>query len=119
MICMSAGLALLAAFPAGGSAADFIWRMALCGLGFGFFQAPNNRTLLAAAPRARSGAAGGMLATARLLGQTLGAAGVAILFRAYPASGSNLALGVAAAIALLAALVSTVRLAGNSTAAAH
>ena len=45
--------------------------------------------------------------------------GVAILFRAYPASGSNLALGVAAAIALLAALVSMVRLAGNSTAAAH
>ena len=61
--------------------------MALCGLGFGFFQAPNNRTLLAAAPRARSGAAGGMFATARLLGQTLGAAGVAILFRAYPAVG--------------------------------
>jgi MFS transporter, DHA2 family, multidrug resistance protein len=114
MMCMSAGLALLAAFPEGGSAADFIWRMALCGLGFGFFQAPNNRTLLAAAPRARSGAAGGMLATARLLGQTLGAAGVAILFRAYPQSGSNIILWCAAAFALTAALISLARLAGTA-----
>jgi DHA2 family multidrug resistance protein-like MFS transporter len=86
--------------------------MALCGLGFGFFQTPNNRTLISAAPRARSGAAGGMLATARLLGQTLGAAGVAILFRAYPGTGSNLILWFAAAVALVAALISVSRLTG-------
>jgi DHA2 family multidrug resistance protein-like MFS transporter len=115
MLCMSAGLASLATFPPGGSAADFLWRMALCGLGFGFFQTPNNRTLIAAAPRARSGAAGGMLGTARLLGQTLGAAGVAILFRAYPGTGSNVILWFAAAIALVAALISMSRLAGTST----
>jgi len=54
--------------------------MALCGLGFGFFQAPNNRAIMASAPRRPSGAAGGMLSAARLLGQALGAAGVAILF---------------------------------------
>ena len=113
MVCMSAGLALLALFPEGGSTADFIWRMALCGLGFGFFQAPNNRTLLAAAPRPRSGAAGGMLASARLLGQTLGAAGVAILFRAYPLAGSNIILWCAAALAMVAALISVSRLAGS------
>jgi len=107
---MSLGLLLLAQFPAGGSAADLIWRMALCGLGFGLFQSPNNRTMILSAPRARSGAAGGMLSTARLLGQTVGAASVAIVFRAYPARGANLALLVAAAIALLAALVSTSRL---------
>jgi DHA2 family multidrug resistance protein-like MFS transporter len=88
--------------------------MGLCGLGFGFFQAPNNRTLLAAAPRPRSGAAGGMLASARLLGQTLGAAGVAILFRAFPASGSNIILWCAAALALAAALISVSRLAGTA-----
>jgi DHA2 family multidrug resistance protein-like MFS transporter len=88
--------------------------MALCGLGFGFFQSPNNRTLMSSAPRARTGAAGGMLATARLLGQTLGAASVAILFRAFPGKGSNIALGVAAGIALTAAAVSVTRLAGNA-----
>jgi DHA2 family multidrug resistance protein-like MFS transporter len=114
LLAMATGLLLLALFPANGTAADLIWRMALCGLGFGFFQSPNNRTLISAAPYARTGAAGGMLATARLLGQTLGAAGVAILFRAYPGRGSNLALSVAAAVALAAAVVSASRLAGRS-----
>src|SRR5579862_7842161 len=113
LLVMSAGLALLAFFPAHGSAWDFIWRMALCGFGFGLFQSPNNRAILSSAPRARSGAAGGMLSTSRLVGQTLGAAGVAILFRAYPTTGSNLALCAAAALALLAALVSMVRLTGT------
>jgi DHA2 family multidrug resistance protein-like MFS transporter len=113
LLCTSAGLALLAVFPAGGSAADFLWRMVLCGLGYGFFQTPNNRTLISAAPRSRSGAAGGMLSTARLLGQTLGAAFVAILFRAYPGTGSNVILWFAAAVALAAALISMVRLTGT------
>jgi MFS transporter, DHA2 family, multidrug resistance protein len=107
---MATGLALLAFYPSTGSTLGLIWRMALCGLGFGFFQAPNNRTIMAAAPRARSGAAGGMLSAARLLGQTLGAASVAILFRAYASAGSNVALCFAAALALTGALVSLVRL---------
>jgi MFS transporter, DHA2 family, multidrug resistance protein len=107
---MATGLLLLALFPSTGSGLGLIWRMALCGLGFGFFQAPNNRTIMAAAPRARSGAAGGMLSAARLLGQTLGAATVAILFRAYAAAGSTAALYFATALALTAALVSLVRL---------
>jgi DHA2 family multidrug resistance protein-like MFS transporter len=84
--------------------------MALCGLGFGFFQSPNNRTIMASAPRARSGAAGGMLGTARLAGQTLGAASVAILFRAYGAAGSNFALYLAALLALAGAGISFGRL---------
>jgi DHA2 family multidrug resistance protein-like MFS transporter len=113
LLVMSAGLTLLAFFPADGTAVGFIWRMAVCGLGFGLFQSPNNRAILSSAPRARSGAAGGMLSTSRLVGQTLGAAGVAILFRAYPATGSNLALCVAAAVALVAALVSLTRLSGR------
>jgi DHA2 family multidrug resistance protein-like MFS transporter len=114
LLAMATGLFLLAVFPPNGTSVDLIWRMALCGLGFGFFQSPNNRTLISSAPYARTGAAGGMLATARLLGQTIGAAGVAILFRAYPGRGSNLALSVAAAIALAAAVVSASRLAGRS-----
>jgi DHA2 family multidrug resistance protein-like MFS transporter len=111
MLCMALGLATLALFPEGGSTADFIWRIALCGLGFGFFQTPNNRTLLSAAPRARSGAAGGMLGTARLLGQSLGAAAVAILFRAYPANGPHVVLWAAAVVALIASTISVTRLA--------
>ena len=117
LLTLAAGLTALALVPAGGSAADLIWRMTLCGLGFGFFQTPNNRTLLSSAPRSRSGAAGGMLATARLLGQALGAAAVAILFRAYPATGSNVVLWAAAAVAVAAALISMARLTGSPTSA--
>ncbi|HTV80056.1 MAG TPA: MFS transporter [Steroidobacteraceae bacterium] len=111
LLAMCAGVLLLAFFPHDGSSFGLLWRMALCGLGFGFFQTPNNRTLLNAAPYARMGAAGGMLATARLLGQTLGAAAVAVLFRAYPVRGSHAVLVVAAAISLLAASISASRLA--------
>jgi MFS transporter, DHA2 family, multidrug resistance protein len=110
LLTMTTGLLLLALLAAGGGAAGFVWRMALCGLGFGFFQTPNNRTIMGSAPRARSGAAGGMLSTARLLGQALGAAGVAILFRVEAAAGSHLALYLAALLALTGAVVSAVRL---------
>ena len=113
LLTLAAGLVSLALFPANGTAADLLWRMALCGLGFGFFQTPNNRTLLGSAPAHRSGAAGGMLATARLFGQTLGAAGVAILFRAASDHGSNLALWMGTGIALAAAVVSVSRLAAE------
>jgi MFS transporter, DHA2 family, multidrug resistance protein len=116
LVVMTAALLLLASFPDHGTPGALIWRMALCGVGFGLFQSPNNRAMLAAAPRARSGAAGGMLSTARLIGQALGAAGVAILFRMNPAEGSRLALYVAAALALAASLVSLVRLRARSRA---
>ena len=67
MALLAVGLALLSRLPPD-AALGIALMMALCGFGFGFFQAPNNRTMLAAAPRAASGAAGGMLAMARLLG---------------------------------------------------
>ncbi|MBV8495373.1 MAG: MFS transporter [Gammaproteobacteria bacterium] len=114
LLALACGLTLLVFLPAGAGAGEFVWRMALCGLGFGFFQAPNNRTIMAAAPRQRSGAAGGMLGAARLLGQSLGAAGAAILFRSYAETGPKVALGVAAFLALAGAAVSALRLAEDS-----
>jgi DHA2 family multidrug resistance protein-like MFS transporter len=110
LLTLAAGLLLLATVPQPGTAWDFVWRMGVCGAGFGLFQSPNNRAMLSSAPRARSGAAGGMLSTARLLGQTCGAAGVAVLFRAYGERGSQVTLYVAAGFALAAALVSLSRL---------
>ena len=114
LLTLAAGLSLLVLYPLDGGASGVLWRMALCGAGFGFFQAPNNRTIMASAPRTRSGAAGGMLAAARLIGQSIGAAAVAILFRAYGESGSNAALLLAAGFALLGACLSVGRLAGGS-----
>ena len=63
---LALGLLSLALLPSEATSLAVAWRMAICSLGFGFFQSPNNRTMLSSAPVERSGAAGGMLATARL-----------------------------------------------------
>ncbi len=99
LVVLAIGLALLALLPVRAGMLDVMWRMAVCGLGFGVFQAPNNRTLLA---------------TARLSGQTIGATLAAILFRAAPAAGPVLSLGLAAAFATGGALVSATRLLDRS-----
>ena len=110
LAALAAGLALLAILPPNASSADIVWRMALCGLGFGFFQSPNNRTLLSAAPRRRAGAAGGMLATARLTGMTSGTALAALFFGIAPHGAETVDLAVGAAFAVFAAIVSLMRL---------
>ncbi|MBW6401629.1 MFS transporter [Roseomonas sp. HJA6] len=106
---MSLGMLMLYLAPEHAGAADIAWRMALCGAGFGFFQTPNNRTLLGAAPRSRSGAAGGMSSTARLFGQSTGAALVALLLSRFAPDGTSLALATGASLAAIAALVSVAR----------
>jgi DHA2 family multidrug resistance protein-like MFS transporter len=108
---MASGLFLLGWLPPHPSTLDIIWRMALCGIGFGFFQTPNNRAMLAAAPHNRSGGASGMLSTARLTGQTLGATLVALIFNMAPHNGTVLSLFVAGGFALAAGCVSLTRLA--------
>jgi MFS transporter, DHA2 family, multidrug resistance protein len=108
LVVLCVGLALLASLPEDASSIDLVWRMAICGLGFGFFQAPNNRSILSAAPLERSGAAGGMLATARLTGQTTGATLAAFSFRISTHS-EMVSLAVAATLAGSAAIVSASR----------
>ncbi|MFT3974152.1 MAG: MFS transporter [Amaricoccus sp.] len=110
MLLLAAGLALLTLAGPEMGAAGIAWRMALCGFGFGFFQAPNNRTMLAAAPRTRAGAASGMLATARLLGMTVGASIVALVFHLAPARAEPVGLAIATGLGLAAALLSGLRL---------
>jgi DHA2 family multidrug resistance protein-like MFS transporter len=82
---------------------------AVCGLGFGLFQSPNNRTMISAAPRERTGGASGMLGTARLTGQTVGASVVAMLMGVSGAPYAPV-LCFAAALAGAACLVSLSRL---------
>ncbi|MDQ0041445.1 MFS transporter [Variovorax boronicumulans] len=110
---LAAGLALLAALPAHPGNADIAWRMALCGLGFGLFQSPNNHTIVSSPPAHRSGAASGMLGTARLTGQTLGAvvlAGVFSVWSPHGGHGPVVALVLAAGCAAVAAVFSSLRL---------
>jgi DHA2 family multidrug resistance protein-like MFS transporter len=72
-------LLLLAFMPQQPGAFGIAWRLSLCALGFGLFFAPNSRLLIGQAPKARAAAAGGLLSTSRLSGQTLAAAMVGIL----------------------------------------
>ncbi|KND59184.1 Permease of the major facilitator superfamily [Candidatus Burkholderia verschuerenii] len=110
---LTVGLILLATVGAHPTAFDIAWRMAVCGLGFGLFQTPNNRQIIGSAPRHRSGGASGMLGTARLTGQTLSAALVALIFGLAPQRGPFIAIGVAAAFSAAAAVVSMLRMAGK------
>ncbi|WP_390343953.1 MFS transporter [Variovorax boronicumulans] len=110
---LATGLALLAALPAHPGNADIAWRMALCGLGFGLFQSPNNHTIVSSPPAHRSGAASGMLGTARLTGQTLGAVVLAAVFSVWSPHGGHgpvVALVLAAGCAAVAAVFSSLRL---------
>lgn len=59
---------------------NIAWRMAVCGVGFGMFQTPNNIVMVMATPVHRTGGAGGLQSTARLVGQTLGATFVSSIF---------------------------------------
>ncbi len=104
------GLLALDLLPARAAPLDIVWRLSLCGLGFGFFQSPNNRAIISSAPPARTGGASGMLGTARLFGQTIGAASVALAFGRFPAHGTEIALVAATVIAGVGAVVSGARL---------
>jgi len=105
------GMALLAMLPATPSVANIVWRMAICGLGFGFFQTPNMRALMSSAPPGRSGSASGIVATARLTGQTIGAALAALCFSLAGHQGAALALALGAGFAAVGSVMSFLRMA--------
>lgn len=105
-VCLSLGLSLAALWPLHGEPLALAPFLMLCGAGFALFQVPNNRNMLLAAPRARSGAAGGMQGTARLIGQTLGALMMTLLFAlASTAAAPRVGLAAAALLTLSAGLV--------------
>ncbi len=110
-VLLAAGLAIAAALPVGGSLVPLEGCLMLGGLGFGLFQTPNNRNMLLSAPKERSGAVGGMQATARLLGQTIGSVIMALLFTvASTATAPRIGLAVGAALTLAGGLVSAMRI---------
>lgn len=112
MAMFAGGLWLLAMLPVEAAHWDMAWRMALAGCGFALYQSPNNHTIVTSAPLARSGAASGMLGTARLTGQTLGAVVLATIFtiwHGHDGQAEAVALGMAGAFAALAGVLSGLR----------
>ena len=89
---------------------SIVWRMMLFGTGFGLFQSPNNHILLSSAPPHRTGSAGGMLASARLIGQTTGAALVAMMFNLSDDRAAHDAMLLAGFITLFGAVLSFCRI---------
>jgi len=126
---MGSGLLLLALLSASGATdVQVASCLLLSGAGFGLFQSPNNHTIISTPPPHRSGAAGGMLATARLTGQSLGAVLLALLFSfmasratgggAGASAAPQMALAAGGCLSLLGAVFSSLRV-RHPKAAAH
>ena len=107
---LSAGMISLTLMPADANAWEIGIRMIICGLGFGFFQAPNQKALMTSAPRERASGASGTIATARLIGQATGAALVALSFGISGEHGPVLALAIGAGFAAVGSVSSGLRL---------
>ena len=110
LIVLAVGMASLADMPPNASISALIWRLALCGAGFGFFQSPNLRALMGSAPPERSGGASGVVATSRLLGQGIGAALVALCLTASHTKGPVLAIWAGGGFAAAGSVMSFLRL---------
>ncbi|OAH34698.1 MFS transporter [Methylorubrum populi] len=112
LVLLAAGMVALALLPEAPTTLDVVWRLTLAGIGFGLFQSPNNKVIITSAPRERSGGASGMQSSARLVGQSLGAALVAVLFGLIPGGPVGafaVTLWCAVALALTGALASGLR----------
>lgn len=109
MVVLITGLVLLITMPPDVGLVDIAWRMGICGLGFGAFQTPNNRLIMVTAPRARSGAASGLLATSRQFGRAIGAAAASFALGVGAAGDPRLALTIACGVAGVGAAASLAR----------
>ncbi len=109
LLVMGVGLALVAFQIGDASGTSLIWRLAICGLGFGFFQSPNNRLIIGSAPANRSGGAAGLQSAGRLIGQSFGTALMAVAFGRAPGQATTIAIWTAAGMALVGACASAMR----------
>ena len=113
LLVMGGGLVLVALGIGDSTPVSLAWRLAICGLGFGFFQSPNNRVIIGSAPRERSGGAAGLQSSGRLIGQSFGTALVAVALGRAPAQATEIALWGAAALTLAGAVTSGLRRANS------
>ncbi len=110
LVILAIGMTLLATLPPSPGILNIVWRMVICGVGFGFFQTPNLRAIMSSAPPGRSGGASGIVATARLTGQTTGAALAALCFAMAGREGATVALALGAGFAAVGSVMSFLRL---------
>jgi EmrB/QacA subfamily drug resistance transporter len=107
MLLLSTGLLLLSQLHADSSRLDIVLRLVVAGIGQALFQSPNNSALLGAAPRERQGLASGMLATGRVMGQSLSVALAGAVFAAVGGATAGRALAAGSDPTQLEALRAT------------
>jgi EmrB/QacA subfamily drug resistance transporter len=83
MLIAATGLFLLGRVDEATPAVKLFFLLSLVGVGQATFQPPNNSALMGAAPRDRQGVAAGVLATGRVVGQSLSIALAGALFAAF------------------------------------
>jgi DHA2 family multidrug resistance protein-like MFS transporter len=105
----TAGMIALAYLPVQPSHFDIIWRLTLCGLGYGMYFSPMMRQIVGSVPAHRTAAASALASTGRMTGQTLGATTVSAMLAAGVGLGSVPSF-IAAALAVLAGLCCLVQM---------
>ncbi|MFI9812304.1 MFS transporter [Saccharothrix variisporea] len=80
---------------------DLSWRLAVMGVGQGLFNAAINALLMSLAPEGMAGAAGGVSATARMIGSTVGPAVAALVVAADSAGGFRTGVVVLTVVVVL------------------
>jgi DHA2 family multidrug resistance protein-like MFS transporter len=108
LVLMAVAMVLMALLIPSGPLPLIAAALGLSGLGFGLFQSPNNNVMLRTGPIDRAGAAAGMQAQCRLIGQTIGALIAALALR-LAGMESAAALYVAAGLALCSAMFARAR----------
>jgi len=109
-VLVAAGLVLIVTTPVGATVRPIMIAMGCMGAGFGFFQTPNNRILIAIPPRQRRIRAAGIQAMSREFGNALGMGLVGLGFSVAIHAGAFAGLVIAAVLACIAALLSIIRM---------
>ena len=86
------GLVFLARLDAGSTLVEVIGCLVLTGVGQGMFQTPNARALMNAVPLGKQGEASGLLATGRVVGQSLSVALAGAIFAGLGGASAGRAL---------------------------
>ena len=106
MCITAAAFAMLSIFTLNGNVTGILCAFVLAGIGNGFFQSPNNTTIMSALPRQKIAIASSVTATARNLGMALGVSFGSILLSVQFLSGGYSGDVLNVAPSLLAASVS-------------
>ncbi len=92
LLLLLIGTLLMTWLPVQPSNLQILWRIAICGFGFGLFQSPNNFLIMTSVPHENSGIASGLLGSSRLIGQIIGSVLVAFFFNNFGRNVTNISL---------------------------